>query len=94
MESIIQNVADLEEAQRRWLETTLGRQLRDGQQVLIHVLTPGAPPDVVTKDHALADLERLAQQAAAHRKQHGISDAEADEALDEAMQSVRSTQSG
>jgi hypothetical protein len=89
MESIVRNVADLEVAQRHWLETTLGQTLRDSQQVFIHVLTPGAMPDAAVKDRALADVQRLAGQAADFRHSHGISDAEAEAALDEALHNVR-----
>jgi len=89
MESIVCNVADLEIAQRLWLEGTLGQPLGDSQQVFIRVLTPGVPPDPFTKGRALADVQRLAERAADYRRQQGISETEADAALDEAMNHVR-----
>jgi hypothetical protein len=89
MESIVRNVADLEVAQRRWLEDTLGQPLGDSQQVFIRVLTPGAPPDAFVKGRALADVQLLAERAADYRRQHGIPDDEADAALNEAMRHVR-----
>jgi len=38
MESIVRNVSDLHADQRQWLESALGHQLRDNQQVIIQVL--------------------------------------------------------
>src|SRR5207249_3964395 len=41
----IQNVKDLQDGGKRWLENVLGQHLRENQQVFIMVFTPGVEPD-------------------------------------------------
>lgn len=89
MESIIRNVRDLEADNRHSLETVLGRPLQDDQQIIIRVLTPDVEPDAATKQSALHRAKQLSQQAAAHRESQGVTAAEVDDVVDEAMQHVR-----
>lgn len=89
MQSIIRNVRDLQADKRRSLEDLLGRELQDDQQIAIRVLTPGVEPDAETKRHALDRVRSLSEKAAKHREAMGVSEAEADEVVDDAMSHVR-----
>jgi hypothetical protein len=93
MESIIRNVKDIESDKRQWLESAVGHQLQDNQQIIIRILSPGTPPDQQTKEQALSDLQRLSEQGTRHREALGVSEEEADKALDEAMRHVRRRES-
>jgi len=90
MESIIRNVKDIEPDKRCWLENAIGKQLEDNQKIVIRVLTPGVEPDEQTRDEALADLRELSRKGSEHRESMGVAVEEADEALDEAMDRIRS----
>jgi len=90
MESIIRNVSDIEPDKRHWLESAIGRQLEDNQKIVIRVLTPGVEPDEQTRDEALADLKELSQKGSEHRESLGVLVEEANDALDEAMDNIRS----
>jgi len=92
MESLIRNVRDLQADKRRSLEDLLGRELHDDQQISIRVLTPGVDPDAETKRQAMDRIRTLSEKAAMHRESLGISEAEADEIVDEAMAHVRNRQ--
>jgi hypothetical protein len=89
MEAIIRTVKDIEADQRHWLEAAIGHELQDNQQIIIRVLTPGAAPDQGTREAAFADLKKLSAQGAAHREALGVPEADAEVALNEAMQHVR-----
>ena len=89
MESIIRNVRDLEADKRHSLEAVLGQQLQDNQQVIIRVLTPDVEPDPATKRQALDRIRKLSEKGARHRESLGVSEAEADAIVDEAMEHVR-----
>ena len=89
MESIICNVKDIGASQRHWLETEIGRQLQDDQQVIIRVVNAGVEPDKKTRDTAIADMQELSAKGARHRQTLGASVEEADLVVDEAMQHVR-----
>lgn len=89
MESIVRNVNEIQEDHKRWLEDALGRQLQDNQRVLIMVFDAGVVADPAIRREALVDIKELASKGAEHAKRQGISEQEADEALDEAMRHVR-----
>ena len=89
MEAIIRTVKDIETDQRHWLEAAIGHQLQDDQQIMIRVLTPGVASDEKTRDAAFADLKKLSAQGAGQREALGVSEADADAVLDEAMHHVR-----
>jgi hypothetical protein len=89
MEAIIRTVKDIESDQRHWFEAAIGHQLQDDQQIIIRVLTPGVAGNQAARDAAFADLKQLSAIGATHREALGVPDAEADAALDEAMQHVR-----
>ena len=94
MEAIIRTVKDIESDQRHWFEAAIGHELQDNQQIIIRVLTPGVASDQQTRDAAFADLKQLSAQGAGHREALGVSDVQADAALDEAMQHVRRRSGG
>ncbi|HEV3259534.1 MAG TPA: hypothetical protein VG013_21895 [Gemmataceae bacterium] len=85
----VQSVKDIQESEKRWLERLLGRPLGEDQQVFIMVLTPGSAPDEATRRKARAGLERIFDKTQEYAKTHGITDEEADAAVEEAMRQVR-----
>jgi len=89
MESLVHNVKDMLPATRRGFEAALGETLLDSQCVYVVVVTPGVEPSDLQRAEALADLRELGKQGAKHRESLGISEDEADQAVDEAMQNVR-----
>jgi len=74
---------------RRGFEAALGEPLLDNQCVYVVVVTPGVEPNDQQRAEALADLRDLGKQGAKHRKSLGVSEDEADRAVEEAMQNVR-----
>ena len=93
MESIIQNVKDIEADKKQWLEGALQEHLIDEQRVLIMVLNPGVQADEAIRQKAMANLKQLSEQGAASRKQQGVSEEQADRILDEAIKHVRQQKS-
>jgi len=89
MESTVRNVKDIQGGERRWLETTLGQQLQDNQQVFIMVLTPDVEPDEVTRRKAGKSIDAILDQAEQNATAQGVTAEEADSAVDEAMEHVR-----
>ena len=89
----LNNVSDIQADKRLWLEGLLGQQLRENQQVFIMVFTPGAVPDEVTRRAATARIERTLDAAERHAVERGITAEDADEAVAEAMEHIRSRQS-
>ena len=90
MESIaVKNVKDLQETGKHWLEGVLGQHLQENQQVFIMLFTPGVEPDEATRRKAIEGLQETWSQVDQHVRDHGISDAEFDAAVDEAMEHVR-----
>jgi hypothetical protein len=89
MESIVQNVSDIQDGEKRCLENLLGQHLEDSQRVFIMVFTPGVIPDDETRRRAATSMDRTFAQTDAHARQQGITAAEADAAVEEAMNHVR-----
>lgn len=89
MESIIRKVSDIDADQRKWLESNLGEQLKDSQQIIIRVVTIGSEPSAAARDNALSDLKSLAEKGSQHREDLRVSEQEADDVLDEAMDHTR-----
>src|SRR5438067_11337253 len=85
----VQSVKDIQATGKRWLEEVLGHHLGDNQQVFIMVFTPGAEPTEAARAQARAGLEQTWERVEKHMQQHGISEAEFDDAVDEAMKQVR-----
>lgn len=85
----VQNVKDLQASQKRCLESILGQELRDHQQVFIMAFSAGVEPDEATRRQALAGIKELQAKAEAYANAHGITEEEFDAAVEEAMQHVR-----
>ena len=89
MASIVRNVRDFPPRERRWLESALGHSLQEDQQVFIVVLTPGVAPDEEARRQALTQMEQSFDEAQKHALEHGVSERDIDEAVDEATARIR-----
>jgi len=89
MESVIRNVKDIAVSERRYLERTLGQQLSENQQVVIHVINVDVEPDETTRRQALSEAAEIARQGRAHATVQGVRDAEVDAAIEEAVRKAR-----
>ena len=85
----VQSVKDIPSGGRRWLEDVLGQHLRENQQVFIMVFPPGREPDEEARRQARAALDKTFRETEAYAQEHGITDAETDAAIREAMDHVR-----
>jgi hypothetical protein len=85
----VQNVKDLQDAGKQWLEHVLGRQLQENQKVYIMVFTPGDEPDATVKRQGFAAANLVWNRVSANLESKGASDKEFDAAVDEAMEHVR-----
>jgi hypothetical protein len=90
MESIIRDVRDIESNERHVYEAVLHRPLREDQQVLVMVLTPGAEPDEAIRRKAMEEFRQLCREGTEHRERQGVSVEEADLALEESLHAARS----
>jgi hypothetical protein len=84
-----QNVAELQDSGKRWLEGVLGKHLQHDQQVFICVFTAGAEPTEATRRQALAAIENTMADVEKNLSEHGATDDEFDEAIDKAMEHIR-----
>jgi hypothetical protein len=75
--------------ERRSVEHLLGQPLQEDQQVYILAFRPGAVPDEATRQRALARMQQTFAKAEQHAQQHGVTDEEIDEVVDEATQRIR-----
>ncbi len=91
MESLIHNVKDLPPEKRRGFEAALGETLRDDQCLLVVVVSPGVEPGDEQRAAALADMRKLGVQGEKHRETLPVSVEDANQILEEAMESVRPT---
>ena len=83
------NVNEMAAAERKAIESLLGRDLDPAQQVFIMAYTPGAVPSSAVRGAARASLEKTFAKIDEHARAHGITPEEADAALEEAMEQVR-----
>jgi hypothetical protein len=90
MESMVDcNVNDMPAAEKQAIEALLGRNLDADQQVFIMAYTPNAAPSQAVRDAARESLQEIFAKIDEYAKAHGITPADADAALDEAMQQIR-----
>jgi hypothetical protein len=87
--SITRNVTDLVESDRQSLERLLGAPLSSAQRVHIVAYTPGQEPEPGTRARAADEIERILDCGAAYAREQDVTDAEIDEAVDEAMLTIR-----
>ena len=85
----VRNVNDMQGDKKAALEGLLGQELRDDQQVFIMVFTPGAVPDDETRRASAVRITETLDAAEEQAAERGISAAESDAAVDEAMHHVR-----
>ena len=85
----IQNVKDLQDNGKRWLENVLGQHLKENQQVFIMVFTPGVEPDEALRRQALASVKQTMTHVESNLAEPGVTGEEFDAAVDEAMEDVR-----
>lgn len=74
---------------RRSVEHLLGKPLEEDQQVYILAFKPGVVPDEATRRRALARMQQTFAKAEQHAQQQGVTDAEIDDAVDEATDRIR-----
>lgn len=90
MDSVaVRNVNQLPNDEKRSLESLVGRQLEDNQQVFIMAFTPGVAPSDGARAEAAAGLAQTWQSVGQHMQQHGVTDEQFDAAADEAVEHVR-----
>jgi hypothetical protein len=85
----VRKVTDLPSDEKRSLESIVGRNLQDNQQVFIMAFTPGVSPNASARAEALAGLKQTGEKVAQHLKAQGISGLEFEAAIDEAVHDVR-----
>ena len=88
--SSFNTVADLSHEQRLAVEAMVGRPLDAEDTVFLVVMRPGHEPTAADKARARARLEKVFAEADRHGLEQGISAADADAAIDSAVQDVRS----
>ena len=89
----VQNVKDLQDGGKRWLENVLGQHLKESQQVFIMVFTPSIEPDEATRRQALASVQQITIQVENNLTEQGVTSDDFDAAADEAMDDVRRRES-
>ncbi len=89
----VQNVKDLQDGGKRWLEGVFGQHLRENQQVFIMVFTPGVEPDAAARRPALAEVTQMMGQVEQNLADERVTGDEFDTAVDEAMADVRRRES-
>jgi hypothetical protein len=89
VDAIIRNVKDIEADHRHWLETALGRELTENQQVIIHVVDLGNEPDAATRAQALEQAAEIARSGRTNAQRDGVTEAEIDSAIEDAIAHVR-----
>jgi hypothetical protein len=85
----VQNVKDLQNGAKRWLEDVLGQHLKESQQVFIMAFTPGVEPGEAARRRALASAESTMAQVEKNLTEKGVTGEEFDALVDEAMEQVR-----
>ncbi|MEX0703851.1 MAG: hypothetical protein WD069_17260 [Planctomycetales bacterium] len=90
MESVVRNVKDIDQQERDYLQSVLGQDLSENQQVMILVLDPGVVPDDETRGSALDAIRRISAEGARNLAEQGVPADEVDTVLDEALEAVRS----
>ena len=83
------DVSEIPAGDRQTLEGILGVPLAAGQHLFIVAYTPGAPPDEEVHRSAQDRLEETLATNQSFAEHQGVTPAEADEAIDEAMRQIR-----
>lgn len=83
----IRSVHELDPLAKAWLQTLVGRELRDDERVSVRVFTVRPAPPPAARQAAGARLDQLLDKMAANMKD--IPEEEFEAAVDEAMKAVR-----
>jgi hypothetical protein len=83
------NVNEIPTAERTALEALLGSKLSPAQQVFVIAYTPGRAPDPEQRAAARQRLLTTFESIDSRGQQPGLSAAEADAAIEEALEHVR-----
>ncbi len=87
--TITKPVKEILADEKRALEGMLGTSLDAGQQVFILAYTPGAVPSDEARGDARRGIEQILSENQAFATEKGITSAEADDAVAEAMRQTR-----
>ena len=87
--TITRPVKEIPADEKRALEGMLGTSLDAGQQVFILAYTPGAIPSDEARGNARVGIEQILSENQAFASEKGITSAEADDAVAEAMRQTR-----
>ena len=85
----VRDVKQLPSAEKRSLESLVGRPLEDSQQVFILAFTPGIVPSDKARQEALAGLAQTWEKVEQHVQKHPTTEEEFDAAVNEAVENVR-----
>ncbi|MCG8584891.1 MAG: hypothetical protein MI757_09290 [Pirellulales bacterium] len=83
------NVSDMPQGERATIEQLLGRPLSGDQTVFIMAFTSGTSATADEREAARKRLKEQFQSQAQRARQHGVTDEEADAAIEEAMCKLR-----
>ena len=89
METIIRNVKNINADERRFLESTLGKQLEANQQVIIRVIDVGIEPDRQTREGELSGAAEIGRRGRENAAAQGVTEEEVDAAIDDAISHAR-----
>jgi hypothetical protein len=90
MDSVaVRSVNEMPIAEKRSLESLVGRQLEDNQQVFIMSYTPGVVPGDEARAAAMAGLSQTWEKVERHMQKHGVTEEEFGAGVDEAVEQVR-----
>ena len=85
----IRNVGDLADNERQSIEHLVGKPLANDQEGFVMVYTPGKPTDEATRASARQRLMQNLDELHADMQQRGATAEEVDDAIDEAMNTIR-----
>ncbi|MGA2032024.1 MAG: hypothetical protein ABSG68_07200 [Thermoguttaceae bacterium] len=89
MESIARDVKSLESDERRLYESVVGHALQENQRVIIRVVDLEEEPDQATRRAAMSRAVEIARQGREAARAQGITEEEANAAIEEAVRDVR-----
>jgi hypothetical protein len=89
MESISRDVKSLETDERRLYESVVGHALHENQRVIIRVVDLETEPDQQARRAAMSRAVEIARQGREAAKAQGITEEEANAAIEEAIRDVR-----
>lgn len=89
MDKLLHNVGDLPSSERSAVETIIGHELRDDQQLYIVALDAVVEPTEATRREAWSELEEIIAESHHNVRQSGVSQEELERTIDETCDEVR-----